>query len=130
MGKGTIPWTSPMSLMTIGVLPRDYELVGFDDSDLVICIGYDFVEYDPRSWNPRGDRRIIHIDTLPAEISANYLPEVEVIGEIRESVQALAQQIHKTRQPVRSEPTHDAILKALVSDLGAHSENLLNPRRV
>src|SRR6059036_3279855 len=53
MGKGAIPWTSPMSLVTIGILPRDHELKGFDDSDLVICIGYDFVEYDPRSWNPR-----------------------------------------------------------------------------
>ncbi|HYT18183.1 MAG TPA: acetolactate synthase large subunit [Thermoplasmata archaeon] len=130
MGKGAIPWTSSMSLLTIGILPRDHELAGLNASDLLICIGYDFVEYDPRSWNPRGDRRIIHVDTLPAEISANYLPEVEVIGEIRESVQALAQQIRKTRQPVRSEPTHDGIVKTLESELGAHSENALNPRRL
>src|SRR5437773_163252 len=74
MGKGAIPWTSPMSLVTIGILPRDHEIAGFDDSDLVICLGYDFVEYDPRSWNPRGDRRIVHVDALPAEISAHYLP--------------------------------------------------------
>src|SRR2546428_322506 len=130
MGKGAIPWTSPMSLLTIGILPRDHELAGLNDSDLLICVGYDFVEYDPRSWNPRGDRRIIHVDALPAEISANYLPEVEVIGEIRESLQALAQRIRKTRQSARLEPTHDAILKALESELGPHSENLLNPRRV
>jgi len=130
MGKGAIPWTSPMSLLTIGILPRDHELAGLNDSDLLICVGYDFVEYDPRSWNPRGDRRIIHVDALPAEISANYLPEVEVIGEIRESLRALAQRIRKTRQSARLEPTHDAILKALESELGPHSENLLNPRRV
>src|SRR2546422_2240199 len=130
MGKGAIPWTSPMSLLTIGILPRDHELAGLNDSDLLICVGYDFVEYDPPSWNPRGDRRIIHVDALPAEISANYLPEVEVIGEIRESLQALAQRIRKTRPPARLGPTHDAILKALESELGAHSENLLNPRRV
>src|SRR5947209_5926437 len=89
MGKGAIPWTSPMSLVTIGILPRDHELAGFDDSDLVICIGYDFVEYDPRSWNPQGNRRVVHVDALSAEISAHYLPEVEVIGVIRESLQAL-----------------------------------------
>src|SRR5438445_988449 len=130
MGKGAIPWTSPMSLLTIGILPRDHELAGLSDSDLLICVGYDFVEYDPRSWNPRGDRRIIHVDALPAEISANYLPTVEVIGEIRESFQPLSQRIRKTRQPARLGPTHDAILKALESELGAHSENLLNPRRV
>jgi len=31
---------------------------------------------------------------------------------------------------VRSEPTHDGIVKTLESELGAHSENALNPRRL
>src|SRR5204862_6263291 len=26
IGKGAMPWTSPMNLLTVGVLPRDYEL--------------------------------------------------------------------------------------------------------
>src|SRR5207245_11337993 len=78
MGKGAIPWTSPMSLLTIGILPRDYELAGFDDSDLVICIGYDFVEYDPRTWNSPGDRPIVHIDAHPEHNYAHYLPAAEV----------------------------------------------------
>src|SRR5206468_1105460 len=90
MGKGAMPWTSPMNLLTVGVLPRDYELAGLDESDLVIAIGFDFVEYDPRSWNPRGDRRIVHIDSLPAEISVHYVPEVEVVGEIRTSLHVLS----------------------------------------
>jgi len=130
MGKGAIPWTSPMSLLTIGILPRDYELAGFEDSDLVICIGYDFVEYDPRTWNSGGDRRIVHVDALPAEISAHYLPEVEVIGEIRESVQALGQRVRKTRTSSRSVPSSQTIRKTLESELGVHGEKLLNPRRI
>ena len=130
MGKGAIPWTSPMSLLTIGILPRDYELAGFEDSDLVLCIGYDFVEYDPRTWNSGGDRRIVHIDALPAEISAQYLPEVEVIGEIRESVQALSHRLRKTRTSSRSVPSSETIRKTLESELGVHGEKLLNPRRI
>ena len=130
MGKGAIPWTSPMSLLTIGILPRDHEFAGFDDSDLVICIGYDFVEYDPRTWNPRGDRRIVHVDALPAEISAHYLPEVEVIGEIRESLQALGRHIQRTRTSDRSVPSSEAIRKILESELGEHGERLLNPQRI
>src|SRR2546428_237389 len=130
MGKGAIPWTSAMSLLTIGILPRDYELAGFDDSDLVICIGYDFVEYDPRSWNPRRDRRIVHVDALPAEISAHYLPEVEVIGEIRESLQALGQRIRKGRTSGRSVSSSETIQKTLESEIGDHGERLLNPRRI
>jgi len=130
MGKGAIPWTSPMSLLTIGILPRDHEIAGFEDSDLVVCIGYDFVEYDPRSWNPRGDRRIVHVDALPAEISAHYLPEVEVIGEIRESLQALGQRVRTARTSLRSVPSSTAIKKRLESELGEHGEELLNPQRV
>src|SRR5436309_4943528 len=130
MGKGAIPWTSPMSLLTIGILPRDHEIAGFEDSDLVVCIGYDFVEYDPRSWNPRGDRRIVHVDALPAEISAHYLPEVEVIGEIRESLQALGQRVRTARASLRSVPFSTAIKKTLESELGEHGEELLNPQRV
>src|SRR6266705_4540531 len=129
MGKGAIPWTSPMSLLTIGILPRDHELAGLDDSDLVICVGYDFVEYDPRSWNARGDRRIIHVDALPAEISAQYLPEVEVIGEIRESLQTLGQRIARGRTSGRSLPSRDGIMKTLESELGEHSGKVLNPQR-
>ncbi|HEX9566544.1 MAG TPA: acetolactate synthase large subunit [Thermoplasmata archaeon] len=130
MGKGAIPWTSPMSLLTIGILPRDHELAGLDDSDLVICVGYDFVEYDPRSWNARGDRRIIHVDALPAEISAQYLPEVEVIGEIRESLQTLGQRIASGRTSGRSLPSRDGIMKTLESELGEHSGMVLNPQRI
>ena len=129
MGKGAIPWTSPMSLLTIGILPHDHELAGLDDSDLVICVGYDFVEYDPRSWNARGDRRIIHVDALPAEISTQYLPEVEVIGEIRESLQTLGQRIAKERTSGRSLPSRDGIMKTLESELGEHSGKVLNPQR-
>ncbi len=131
MGKGAIPWTSPMSLLTIGILPRDHELAGFSDSDLVICVGYDFVEYEPRSWNPQGDRRILHIDALPAEISAHYIPEEEVIGEIRESLRALGQRVRKaSRQPAWIRASRDAILKTLESELGERGETLLKPERI
>ena len=55
---------------------------GFDRADLVVCVGYDPVEYAPSSWNPDGTKRIIHIDTQPAEVDAAYRPEVELIGDI------------------------------------------------
>ena len=48
----------------------------------MICVGYDLVEYAPARWNPDGDKRIVHIDTQPAEADAQYRPEVELIGDI------------------------------------------------
>jgi acetolactate synthase-1/2/3 large subunit len=82
MGKGAIDDRSHLSLMAVGLQARDHVLSGFDRADLVICVGYDLVEYAPSSWDPDGGKPIIHIDTQPAEIDAAYRPAVELIGDI------------------------------------------------
>ena len=82
MGKGAIDDRSHLSLMAVGLQARDHVLSGFDRADLVISVGYDLVEYAPSRWNPDGRKRIIHIDTQPAEVDADYQPEVELVGDI------------------------------------------------
>jgi acetolactate synthase-1/2/3 large subunit len=82
MGKGAVDDRSHLSLMAVGLQTRDHVLSGFDRADLVVSVGYDPVEYAPSWWNPDGSKRIIHIDTTPAEIDAAYRPEVELIGDI------------------------------------------------
>jgi len=82
MGKGAIDDRSHLSLMAVGLQARDYVLSGFDRSDLVVSVGYDLVEYAPSRWNPDRRKRIVHIDTQPAEVDAAYRPEVELIGDI------------------------------------------------
>ena len=82
MGKGAIDDRSHLSLMAVGLQARDHVLSGFDRADLVICVGYDLVEYAPARWNPDGRKRIVHIDTQPAEVDAQYRPEVELVGDI------------------------------------------------
>jgi acetolactate synthase I/II/III large subunit len=82
MGKGAIDDRSHLSLMAVGLQARDHVLSGFDRADLVLCVGYDLVEYAPSSWNRDGSKRIIHIDTQPAEVDRGYRPEVELVGDI------------------------------------------------
>jgi acetolactate synthase I/II/III large subunit len=82
MGKGAVDDRSHLSLMAVGLQARDHVLTGFDRADLVIAVGYDLVEYAPSRWNPDGTKRIIHIDTQPAEVDRDYQPEVELIGGI------------------------------------------------
>jgi acetolactate synthase-1/2/3 large subunit len=64
-------------------------LSGFDRADLVVSVGYDLVEYGPLFWNPDRSKRIIHIDTTPAEVDAAYRPEIELIGDIEGSLRRL-----------------------------------------
>jgi len=68
MAKGTLPDSDPLSLYTIGLQARDYTTVVMEQADVVIAIGYDFVEYAPCFWNARRDKLIVHVDASPAEV--------------------------------------------------------------
>ena len=95
MAKGLVDFEDPHSLGTVGLQTRDYEMAGFEDADLVITIGYDLVEHAPEHWNPRGDKRIIMIDSVAAEIDEFFMPEVELIGDIAHVVARLAASCHR-----------------------------------
>ena len=86
MAKGTLPDSEPLSLYTIGLLARDYTSTVMEQADVVIAIGYDFVEYAPCFWNPHRDKRIVHIDGSPAEVDEHYIVEVGLLGDLRHSL--------------------------------------------
>lgn len=62
-------------------------------ADVLVTIGYDPVEHDPRLWNADPDRTVIHIDSLPAVIDSNYRPAMELRGDVAATVRALAGQL-------------------------------------
>ncbi len=86
MGKGAVAYTHPLSLWTVGLQQRDVITCAFEQSDLVIAVGYDLIEYSPKKWNPEGTTPIIHIGMEPAEIDSSYIPLVEVVGDISDSL--------------------------------------------
>lgn len=91
MAKGVVPFKHPMALGSAGLQAKDYVHCGFSAADVIICIGYDLVEYHPYLWHPTGDRRIIHIDTTHAEVDANYAVEVGVVGDIKLALLRIAE---------------------------------------
>lgn len=82
MGKGIVPDRDPLSLYTFGLQMRDYSSVVFEQADVVIAVGYDFVEYAPCFWNPDRNKRVVHVDMSPAEVDAHYIVEVGVLGDL------------------------------------------------
>jgi acetolactate synthase I/II/III large subunit len=92
MAKGLLDFEDPRALGTVGLQSRDYAMAGFDDADVVIAIGYDLVEHSPANWNPKRDKKIVMIDTVPAEIDAYFTPEVELIGDIYHVLSRLAEE--------------------------------------
>lgn len=89
MAKGVIPFSHPQCLGTVGLKARDYIFEAFAKADVILCVGYDMVEYPPELWHPTKDRKIIHIDRSPAEVDAHYMLELGVIGDIGLSLQAI-----------------------------------------
>jgi acetolactate synthase-1/2/3 large subunit len=58
-------------------------------ADVLVTVGYDPVEYDPRLWNADPARTVIHIDEIPADIDNHYQPRCELRGDIAATLTAL-----------------------------------------
>ncbi|MBP0021171.1 MAG: acetolactate synthase large subunit [Cyanobacteria bacterium SBLK] len=99
MGKGAIPYTHPLALWTFGLQQRDLVSCAFDKTDLVIAVGYDLIEYSPKKWNPEGQIPIIHIGVNSAEIDSSYIPSVEVVGDISDSLYEITKRADREGKP-------------------------------
>src|ERR1700748_3799828 len=89
-GKGVMPDDHPNSIGALGFMRHDYVNFGFDNADVVIAVGYELQEFDPVRINPKADKKIIHIHRFPAEVDAHYSVDVGIIGDISDSLDAVA----------------------------------------
>ncbi len=128
MAKGAIPFSHRYSLGTVGMGAHDYVNCGFDKADVVVCVGYDMVEYHPRLWHQGGDKKIVHIDVSPAEVDENYMLEVGVVGDIAQSLEGIAE----LAKPVDTRAAK--VLRDTIRDeLEAHAEDRhfpLKPQKI
>ncbi len=90
MGKGAIPAGSRFYLGSVGIQEKDYVICGIDVADLVICIGFDHVEYSPRFWNPDSLKKIVHIHSTHPEVDSSYIPEFTLIGSVKETLHRMS----------------------------------------
>jgi acetolactate synthase-1/2/3 large subunit len=118
MAKGAVPFRHPEALGSAGLQSMDYVSAGFNKADLILCVGYDLVEYHPRLWHPTGDRKIIHIDTTHAEVDAHYPVEVGVVGDITASLE----QIAALARPHQGGPIR-TLRDALIQDMNQHRDD-------
>jgi len=118
MAKGVVSFSSEFSLGTIGLKARDLPWYAFEKADVVICVGYDMVEYHPDMWNPDNDKVVIHIDALPAEVDAHYIVATGVLGDIRSSLRGIAVKA----KPQKTMP-FKAVRKALIDDREMHAND-------
>lgn len=97
MGKGAVSDKDPHSLFSVGLQGRDYVMCAIDAADMVITVGYDVAEYDPKFWNGSSDKKIIHIDFTAAEVYQFYQPEVEIVCDVSGALWELNVQVEKEK---------------------------------
>ena len=124
MAKGVIPWSHPLCLGAVGLQAHDYVACGFDRADVIVCVGYDMVEYHPYLWHPTKDKKIIHVDSLPAEVDEHYILAAGVIGDIGQSLDAIA----ATARP-QEKFSAAPIRKTIANQLSEHAEDLSFPMK-
>jgi len=100
MGKGVLSDTSEYSLFATGMHKRDYINCAIDRADLIITVGYNIVEYPPYIWNGHLDKKIVNIDFAEAEVDKYYNPDIEIIGDVANSLGQLGEKIIKKRSKV------------------------------
>ncbi|MES9906426.1 MAG: acetolactate synthase large subunit [Sedimenticola sp.] len=118
MAKGVIPFSHDLSLGAVGLAATDYVSCGFDRADVVICIGYDIVEYHPQLWHSNKHAKIIHIDSLPAEVDEYYIVEVGVIGDIGSALKGIAAEARSHRGKATGN-----LREIIVEEMNAHAKD-------
>ncbi|MGO0062985.1 acetolactate synthase large subunit [Brevibacillus fluminis] len=98
MAKGVLPPDHPLNMYTVGLQMKDYVLCGIHEADLIVTVGYDFVEYLPIYWNETNPRPIIHIDTCPAEVDEHYPVAAELVGDLKATLTYLTSHLQGTKE--------------------------------
>jgi len=93
MGQGAVLDSQSQSLFTIGFGFRDIVMDAMDQADLIIAVGYDLAEYAPDAWNPKKNKKIIHLDFTPAEVYTHYQPNIEIVADIPATLRLLNQKL-------------------------------------
>lgn len=92
-------------------------------ADLVVTLGYDAIEYEPRNWNKENNLNIVPLDTTHVQIDNNFVPKRQLIGDLAQSLDLLAERINGYQVPAESQ----SVLKSLKDDLRASDEPSYTP---
>jgi acetolactate synthase-1/2/3 large subunit len=93
MGKGVVDERSDLFLGNAALSDHDFLHRAISRADLIINVGHDVVEKPPFFMTP--DKKVIHINFVSAAVDPVYFPQVEVIGDIADSIRRITEGIHE-----------------------------------
>ena len=94
MGKGVVDERLSTFLGTAALSSGDYLHCAIDRSDLIVYVGHDVIEKPPFFMSP-GGIKVIHVNYFSAKVDEVYFPQLNVVGDIADSIDRLANKIEK-----------------------------------
>ncbi len=89
MGKGVVDERNPLFLGNAALSDHDFLHRAIAKADLIINVGHDVVEKPPFFMNPQ--MTVIHVNFNSAQVDPVYFPQLEVIGDIADSVERITE---------------------------------------
>lgn len=92
LGKGVIDDRHDNYIGTAALSSEDYVHCAIERADLIINVGHDVVEKPP-FFMEKGGKDVIHVNFYAASIDDVYFPQLNVIGDISTSVDAITERV-------------------------------------
>lgn len=94
MGKGVLDESHPLFLGCAALSSGDFMHRAIEAADVIINIGHDVVEKPPFFMHADGVK-VVHVNFFSAAVDPVYFPQVEVIGDIANSIWQLNESLEK-----------------------------------
>jgi len=120
MGKGVIDEHHPLWLGNAALSDGDFVHRAIEKADLIINCGHDVIEKPP-FFMRTGLRTVIHLNFFSAEVDTVYFPQIEVVGDMANSIWRLKQRLE--RQPHWDFAYFDQVRHALDAHLKLRSDD-------
>lgn len=92
MGKGVVDERHKLYLGTAALSDSDFLHCAINRADLIINVGHDVIEKPP-FFMEHGGTKVIHINYFPAQVDAVYFPQLNVVGDIDDSIEQITKTI-------------------------------------
>ena len=95
MGKGVIDESHPLWLGNATLSDGDFVHRAIDHADCIINVGHDVIEKPPffMRGTDAGEKTVIHVNFLGAQVDPVYFPQIEVVGDIANAIWQIKERV-------------------------------------